>query len=165
MKTIVADSYFIYKNDIFALIAFLKEDKVFDAQLCSISDLNKRIAQLKSKISKIPETTIPFELESLLNGKAVAKNKLSKHLIFDGSDFQNTVWECLLDIPFGKTLSYSDVAEKINEPSATRAVASAIARNKIAYFIPCHRVIQKNGAFGQYRWGAELKNDILNYEC
>jgi AraC family transcriptional regulator of adaptative response/methylated-DNA-[protein]-cysteine methyltransferase len=81
-----------------------------------------------------------------------------------GSNFQIRVWEALLRIPCGQVSSYEDVAAEIGKPTATRAVASAVARNQIAWLIPCHRVIRKSGVFGQYRWEPLRKQTMLAWE-
>jgi AraC family transcriptional regulator of adaptative response/methylated-DNA-[protein]-cysteine methyltransferase len=62
-------------------------------------------------------------------------------------------------------LSYQDLARQVSGPSATRAVANAVARNPIAYLIPCHRVISKVGKAHRYRWGAVRKKAILGWEA
>lgn len=86
-------------------------------------------------------------------------------LLLQGTNFQIKVWEALLNIPSGHAVSYEDVAGMIGQPRATRAAASAIARNHIAYLIPCHRVLRKNGDAGQYRWAATRKKAILGWEA
>ncbi|MGA0899833.1 MAG: methylated-DNA--[protein]-cysteine S-methyltransferase [Luteolibacter sp.] len=75
-----------------------------------------------------------------------------------------TVWNTLLKIPLGSTLSYSDLAKKCGHPTAVRAVATAVGRNPIAIFIPCHRVLPKDGRLGNYRWGVEKKRALLEWE-
>lgn len=82
-----------------------------------------------------------------------------------GSNFQVKVWEALLRIPHGTLVSYGDVAEAIGRPTAYRAVASAVARNPVAFLIPCHRVIRQSGALGEYRWGADRKRAIVAWEA
>ena len=69
-----------------------------------------------------------------------------------GTDFQLKVWETLLKIPKGQLTTYGDIAEKINNPKASRAVGTAIGSNPVAYLIPCHRVIQYTGALGGSMW-------------
>lgn len=81
-----------------------------------------------------------------------------------GTEFQKTVWQALCAIPYGSTVSYSDVAKAIGNPKATRAVASAIAKNNISFLIPCHRVIRKSGQIHKYRWGAHYKEALLAWE-
>jgi len=80
------------------------------------------------------------------------------------SKFQIKVWEALLKIPMGVVASYGDIAQHIGQPSAARAVGTAIANNPVAFLIPCHRVIRKNGAIGGYMWGAARKQAILGWE-
>ena len=80
------------------------------------------------------------------------------------SKFQIKVWEALLKIPIGAAASYGDIAQHIGKPSAARAVGTAIAKNPVAFLIPCHRVIRKNGAIGGYMWGAARKRAILGWE-
>jgi O-6-methylguanine DNA methyltransferase len=81
-----------------------------------------------------------------------------------GTHFQREVWQVLVDIPFATTVSYQDVADRIGRSSAVRAVASAIAANRIAWLIPCHRVIWSDGGLGGYRWGIDRKSDLLQWE-
>ena len=80
------------------------------------------------------------------------------------SKFQIKVWEALLKIPMGALASYGDIALRIGQPSAARAVGTAIANNPVAFLIPCHRVIRKNGTIGGYVWGAARKQAILGWE-
>jgi len=81
-----------------------------------------------------------------------------------GTDFQLKVWETLLRIPMGQLATYGDVAGLIDNPSSSRAVGSAIGENPVAFLIPCHRVIQSTGAFGQYRWGSARKTAMIGWE-
>ncbi len=81
-----------------------------------------------------------------------------------GTEFQLKVWAELRKIPFGTTLSYQEVAERIGEPKAVRAVATAIAQNPVAMLIPCHRVIHSDGTVGEYHWGRDLKKKLIEWE-
>jgi len=85
-------------------------------------------------------------------------------LVLKGTPLQLRVWEALLRIPPGHLATYGDVAKLAGAPRATRAVASAIAQNPIACLIPCHRVIQSTGAFGEYHWGAVRKRALIAFE-
>ncbi len=78
-----------------------------------------------------------------------------------GTNFQIKVWEALLNIPSGAVTTYEQIAKKIGNPLAVRAVGSAVGDNPIAYLIPCHRVIRKSGEFGNYMWGSARKKAIL----
>lgn len=81
-----------------------------------------------------------------------------------GTNFQLKVWEALLKIPAGAVTTYEGLAERIGQPTASRAVGSAVGHNPIAVLIPCHRVIRKVGDFGNYRYGALRKKALLAYE-
>ena len=81
-----------------------------------------------------------------------------------GTNFQLKVWEALLQIPAGQVSTYEGIASRIGNPSATRAVGTAIGHNPIAVLIPCHRAIRKAGEFGQYRYGALRKKALLARE-
>lgn len=91
----------------------------------------------------------------------IEKHKLS----MQGTEFQKKVWSALLKIPKGKAITYSELAKNIGKPKAVRAAASAVAKNRIALLIPCHRVIPAGGGVGKYRWGSERKKKILESEC
>jgi AraC family transcriptional regulator, regulatory protein of adaptative response / methylated-DNA-[protein]-cysteine methyltransferase len=78
--------------------------------------------------------------------------------------FQSRVWKIIQSIPFGKTTTYSQIANEIGKPGASRAVARACATNPVALVIPCHRVIGKDGGLKGYRWGKEKKQALLKLE-
>ncbi len=82
-----------------------------------------------------------------------------------GTDFQLKVWETLLNIPIGGLSTYSSVAKAINQPTASRAVGSAVGDNPVAFLIPCHRVIKSTGETGQYHWGSARKSAIIGWEA
>lgn len=90
--------------------------------------------------------------------------KFNLPLDIQGTAFQQKVWQALREIPLGTTISYSELAQKIGQPSAVRAAATACARNKIAIAIPCHRVVRQNGDLSGYRWGIERKRSVLSSE-
>lgn len=81
-----------------------------------------------------------------------------------GTTFQQSVWQALQKIPYGQTASYKDIAEKINNPKAFRAVGMANNKNPIAIIIPCHRVIGSNGNLVGYAGGLDLKQQLLELE-
>ena len=86
-------------------------------------------------------------------------------LDLQGTAFQVRIWRQLLKIPRGEVRSYSQLAAELGAPRATRAVASACARNRIAVLVPCHRVLRADGSLGGYRWGLERKRTLLNAEA
>lgn len=82
----------------------------------------------------------------------------------DGTTFQHQVWEMLKKIPFGETTTYGDLATKMGNPKAMRAVGRANGTNKIAIIIPCHRVIGTNGSLTGFAGGLERKRMLLDHE-
>jgi AraC family transcriptional regulator of adaptative response/methylated-DNA-[protein]-cysteine methyltransferase len=86
-------------------------------------------------------------------------------LVVKGSNFQIKVWRALLALPFGSVTTYRDIARRIQEPGAARAVGNAIGANPIAWLIPCHRVIRESGELSRYRWGETRKAAILGWEA
>ena len=130
--------------------------------------LEKKVEKLrqKKKAAIIPDTndiihSIEKELSLYFEGKLpIFKTPL--HCI--GSPFQKMVWKALQEIPYGQTKSYLDIAKIIDNPLACRAVALANGANQIAIVIPCHRVINNNGALGGYGGGLIRKEWLLNHE-
>ena len=92
------------------------------------------------------------------------RDKFDIPLIMLGSDFQKQVWEALINIPYGTTVSYKALSEKIGNPKAVRAVANANGANAIAIIIPCHRVVASNGGLGGYAGGLDAKKTLLKLE-
>ncbi len=85
-------------------------------------------------------------------------------LCLRGTNFQLQVWRALLRIPEGALVSYGQLARRLGRPTASRALASAVGRNPVAYLVPCHRVLRSTGALGGYRWGLTRKRAILGRE-
>jgi AraC family transcriptional regulator, regulatory protein of adaptative response / methylated-DNA-[protein]-cysteine methyltransferase len=85
------------------------------------------------------------------------------HLI--GGPFQLKVWEALLQVPEGAVTTYSDLAAAAGRPGASRAVGTAVGRNPVAWLVPCHRVLRREGGLGGYHWGAEIKRAMLALEA
>lgn len=82
-----------------------------------------------------------------------------------GTNLQVQVWQALLQIPEGSTVSYATLARAVGRPSASRAVAGAVAANHVGVLIPCHRVLRSTGALSGYRWGPDRKRRILAVEA
>ena len=119
----------------------------------------------KADISRVQEGSDDFlaprvrEVASMLTGRSGA---VDVELI--GTAFQQRVWQALMKIPPGQTLSYAQLAESLGKPSAARAVARACAQNKLAVIVPCHRIVRGDGSLGGYRWGLPLKDTLLQRE-
>ncbi len=167
------------------LIAVTGSDKVcflafLDEKDDALSELSR--AWSRSEIIHDPKRTSPFagrifgkgdgitageslyrEGEALLSAEDSRPGPLD--VLLKGTEFQLKVWEALLKIPFGSIASYQSVADSVGRPEAVRAAAGAIARNPVAYLIPCHRVIRKEGRISEYRWGAVRKAALIGWEA
>lgn len=82
----------------------------------------------------------------------------------EATNLQQTVWQELTKVPYGTTISYEELALRIGNPKAVRAVATAVGENPLSIVIPCHRIIRKNGEIGEYHWGSDVKKKLLAYE-
>lgn len=102
---------------------------------------------------------------SIEHAFAAVGRKQPLHVLLRGTNFQLKVWQALLDIAPGNAISYGELAARIDHPRAQRAVGSALARNRIAVLIPCHRVIREGGDLGSYRWGSDRKQALLVAEA
>lgn len=101
------------------------------------------------------------QLQEYLNGK---RRKFTLKYRLKGTDFQKDVWTAIQKIPYGKTISYTELAEMIDHPRSQRAVGNASKHNPIPLFIPCHRVIMANGNIGGYYYGVDVKEQLLKIE-
>lgn len=133
--------------------------------LAFVDDQEEAIATLKTRFPNAHfqqrRDAYQQQVVDFFKGDQLAKIKL--HL--KGTDFQLKVWEALLGIPAGNLVTYQTIASRIDRPLANRAVGSAIGQNPVAFLIPCHRVIQSTGNFGQYHWGSTRKAAIIGWEA
>jgi AraC family transcriptional regulator of adaptative response/methylated-DNA-[protein]-cysteine methyltransferase len=118
------------------------------------------------KAPVVPGTNAHLELleQELDDYFAGTLTRFTVPLIYPGTEFHRQVWEQLLDIPYGQTRSYQELAVAIGNPQAVRAVGRANGLNRIAIVIPCHRVINKDGGLGGYGGGLRRKEFLLNLE-
>lgn len=129
--------------------------------------LNDKDAKLKAaSLTKLhPDDPYLFnvftELKEFFNGE---RKKFSTPLDIEGTDFQRKVWSELQKIPFGKLRTYKDIAIKVGNEHAFRAVGRANSTNHVPIIIPCHRVIASNGTLGGYSGGISLKEKLLELE-
>jgi AraC family transcriptional regulator of adaptative response/methylated-DNA-[protein]-cysteine methyltransferase len=124
-----------------------------------IVDLNAQWPAAKL-VNQASETT--RMVEALFAGKQTINGPLS--LYVKGTNFQINVWRALLEIKPGCISSYVQVAAAVGKPRAYRAVGTAIGSNQVAFFIPCHRVLQQSGQIGGYLWGETRKHAIHAWE-
>ena len=136
------------------------EDKITDLFFeYEIENIKKSSNYIIKETTLIKKAT--SQLFEYLNGK---RRDFNLPLLKEGTDFQISVWNELLKIPYGETRSYKDIAIAINNEKAVRAVGMANNRNKIPIFIPCHRVIGSNKKLVGYGGGLEIKEFFLNLE-
>ncbi|HZJ95079.1 MAG TPA: methylated-DNA--[protein]-cysteine S-methyltransferase [Thiopseudomonas sp.] len=126
-----------------------------------LADLQKRLP--KAQLINNNQALAPL-LKNITDFLAAPLTPFDFPLDIQGSAFQKRVWAILQSIPVGKTLSYSEIAERLNNPKAVRAVANACAANPLALVIPCHRVLRSDGGISGYRWGVERKRALLAKE-
>jgi len=120
---------------------------------------------LLGELREVDEHEVLVNTENQLNeyfqGKRTA---FSLPLEFHGTNFQKQVWNKLLEIPYGQTKSYGELAQLINNPKAVRAVGSANRKNPLSIIVPCHRVIGKKGHLTGFAGGLEAKAILLKHE-
>lgn len=100
-------------------------------------------------------------LDEYFSGKV---SELQLPLLLVGTEFQKLVWNMLMQILYGRTMSYKELAVKLGKPEAIRAVANAVACNAISIFVPCHRVVGTSGLLTGYNGGLEAKHFLLDLE-
>jgi len=130
---------------------------------------NDGVSEITFINEKIPETiVIPEVLEDpiyqLREYFEKKRTSFSFPLNLQGTDFQIRVWNTLLEIPFGKTTSYLDMAKRLGDPKVIRAAASANGKNPVSIVIPCHRVIGSDGSLTGYGGGLHRKKWLLEHE-
>jgi methylated-DNA-[protein]-cysteine S-methyltransferase len=114
-----------------------------------------------------PETSLPLWLDCK---KQLQEYFVRKRFTFDlpyeleGSDFQKNVWAAMAKIPYGKTYSYKQLAEKVQNPKASRAVGNVCNKNPLPLIIPCHRVVYSNGKLGGFAMDLQIKENLLGFE-
>ena len=129
------------------------------------------VVKTKEDIEEIAKNSIQKETSLIKNTKqqldeyfAGKRKKFNIPIKLDGTDFQIKVWKELLKIPYGETCSYLDIAKRIGNPKASRAVGMANNKNKIIIIVPCHRVIGSNKKLVGYACGLEVKEKLLELE-
>lgn len=145
--------YFKYKTNICELYIGEENNKITN------------ISFTKDFIGEIEETELIKkaykQIEEYLKGERI---KFDLPIYLDGTEFQKKVWNALIDIPYGKVATYKDIAKKIGNEKAFRAVGNANNKNPIAIVVPCHRVIGANGKLVGYAGGLTVKKNLLEIE-
>lgn len=150
------------------MIAGATEEALYFFEFSDRRRLERQLERLRSRLdcALIPGDNgilekVVAEVAAYFDGDL---RRFSIPLVAPGTDFQRTVWEELLRIPYGETRSYADVARAIGRPSAVRAVARANGDNRMAIFIPCHRVVGSDGRLTGYGGGLWRKQHLLDLE-
>ena len=127
----------------------------------ALADLHRLLGATPTPGSNAPLRQVQQQLQEYFNG---TRRNFSVALHMSGTAFQQRVWNGLLRIPYGQTVSYQEEAQAIHQPSAVRAVANANGANRMSIIIPCHRVIGKNGQLVGYGGGLARKQWLLQHE-
>ncbi len=149
------------------LLAFTKGKLCYLAFVCDTEE--RAILCLQNKLSRYGVADL--KRDNTIDGAKIlaafmaeTADSIALDCTVLGTAFQRKVWDALRLIPRGEIKSYQAVAAMLGRPQAYRSVASAVAANNIALFIPCHRVVLKSGDVGQYAWGSDLKLRLLQHE-
>jgi AraC family transcriptional regulator of adaptative response/methylated-DNA-[protein]-cysteine methyltransferase len=140
-------------------LAFVDEDKA-QTREGVLAEMTERWP--KARFVAAPERTTPFARQ--IFNPATWSRERPVRLVMIGTDFEVRVWESLLKIPIGRAVSYHDIARHLGQPSASRAVGSAVGRNPISFVVPCHRVLRGDGSLGGYHWGLTRKRALIGWE-
>ena len=142
-----------YKSSIGFIRIGYNNEGIFSLKACELEDG-------ENEPSELTERTFG-QLEEYFSGKRKAFDLPFK---MNGTAFQMKVWQELLKIPYGDTVSYSEIAERIGCPEGARAVGGAVHNNLLWIIVPCHRVVGKNGKLTGYAGGTEMKKTLLELE-
>lgn len=150
------------------MMVIADDHAIYLLEFMDCKKLEREMSRIKNKTKSAispgrtpPMNTIEREIKQYFSGELITFNT---PYVLLGSPFQNKVWEELKKIPYGETCSYADVAKAIRKPTAFRAVANANGANPLAIIIPCHRVINTNGALGGYGRGIAMKKWLIEHE-
>ncbi|MFH5672159.1 methylated-DNA--[protein]-cysteine S-methyltransferase, partial [Listeria monocytogenes] len=151
-----------------SMLAISDDDSLLLLEFVDRKGLETEIKKLRVRLNAAitPEKTIIIqqieaELAQYFNGALIDFKTPIRYI---GSDFQQSVWNELRRIPIGETISYKSLAEKLGRPTASRAVARANGANQLSLIVPCHRVINTNGALGGYGGGLARKEWLIKHE-
>lgn len=130
--------------------------KESDGKISEVNFCRRKSTKIISSLEKECES----QIEEYISRK---RKSFSLPLQMSGTEFQKKIWKEMIKIPYGKTISYKELAQKIGKPKAYRAVANACGANKIPIIIPCHRVVASKG-LGGYSSGIKIKQKLLQIE-
>ena len=158
-------SKILWEGWCFVLLSSELGIRLIDLHGASLSELSERlgveIIQGETKTASVSQNLARQEIEEYLNGD---RKSFSSPLDMQGTPFQIEVWNELLNIPYGETRSYGEIAAAVGRPRAARAVGAALGANPLPIIVPCHRVIGKNGSLVGFGGGLRLKEQLLLLE-
>jgi AraC family transcriptional regulator of adaptative response/methylated-DNA-[protein]-cysteine methyltransferase len=140
-------------------LAFVDEDKG-QSRSDALADMTRRWP--RATFAEAPGRTAPHA--DAIFEPARWSEERPVRLVLIGTDFEVRVWETLLRIPMGRAVTYADIARHLGQPTAARAVGSAVGRNPISFVVPCHRVLRGDGQLGGYHWGLTRKKALIGWE-
>ncbi len=140
-------------------LAFVNEEKG-ETRADALADMTRRWPL--ARYVEAPERTLPH-FQRIFDCK-LWNPEQPVRVVMIGTDFEVRVWEALLKIPFGRAVTYGDIARHIGQPTASRAVGTAIGRNPLSFVVPCHRVLRGDGGLGGYHWGVTRKRALIGWE-
>ena len=150
------------------MLAIADEEQLYLFEFISRRGLEREIEKIRSEgnVVIVPGRTPPInsienEIAAYFEGTL---KSFKTPTLLKGSEFQKSVWKELQKIPYGQTRSYSEQAQSLGRPTATRAVANANGANQLAIIVPCHRIVRNNGDLGGYGGGLERKRWLLDHE-
>lgn len=151
-----------------SMLAVGDERRVYMLSFLDKSSLPRKVGVLRKKLGATLDMGETEALRSI--ERELAEYFAGRRRVFEtplrlvGTAFQTSVWETLREFPFGRTIAYAELAERIGKPAAFRAVAQANALNPAAIAVPCHRVVNSTGDSGGYNAGMERKRRLLAFE-
>ncbi len=165
-KTLILLRKSVFETPLGSMVVIADEHGLYLLEFEDARKLDQRIEKLSAISTLIPGTTAATRsIKKELNEYFKGQRKVFETPIFpNGTIFQKKVWNQLRKIPYGQTCSYLDLAKAVGKPRAFRAAASANGANSFPIVIPCHRVINSNGALGGYSSGLERKKWLLALE-
>lgn len=132
---------------------------ISDKGLCAV-----KIVNTKSDLKLSYDKGLKSYSDQLEKYVKDVNTKFDLPMDVEGTAFQKAVWKATSKIPYGKTMTYQQIAEKIGKPKAVRAVGTALGKNPVCIVIPCHRVVPKSGGIGNYAYGSTVKKWLLAHE-
>lgn len=131
----------------------------------ALADLIKRLPEELHHVvlEKDDDHSYKRSVERYFAGDSAALDTIPRFQT--GTDFQKAVWNAMSQIPYGKTISYKELAETAGNPAAIRAAGTICGLNKLILLVPCHRVVKSDGSVGSYLYGTDIKRSLLEHEA